>query len=117
MTSPNPNVLLSAREVLSLRHAPSMFLLAMGAGAVNAGAFAVCERFVTHVTGTATRIGIDVGQWTLMLEYSAVLLAFIAGAMASVLAIQGRTSTSRDLRKAIDQIGANKIAGTVLFER
>lgn len=90
-TTSNPNVLLSAPEVLSRRHTPSMLLLALGAGAVNAGAFAVCERFVTHVTGTVTRIGVDAGQWLLMLEYSMVLAAFIAGAMASVLAIQGRT--------------------------
>ena len=89
--TPNPNVLLSASEVLSKRHIPNMLLLALGAGAVNAGAFAVCERFVTHVTGIVTRIGIDAGQWLLMLEYSIVLAAFIAGAMASVLAIQGRT--------------------------
>ena len=86
-----PNVLLSAPEVLSKRHTPSMLLLALGAGAVNAGAFAVCERFVTHITGIATRIGVDAGQWLLMLEYSIVLAAFLAGAMASVLAIQGRT--------------------------
>src|SRR5688572_14633095 len=87
----NPNVLLSTPEVLSKRHTPSMLLLALGAGAVNAGAFAVCDRFVTHVTGTVTRIGIDAGQWLLMLEYSIVLAAFMVGAMASVLAIQGRT--------------------------
>ena len=86
-----PNVLLSAPEVLSKRHTPSMFLLALSAGAVNAGAFAVCERFVTHITGIATRIGVDAGRWLLMLEYSIVLAAFLAGAMASVLAIQGRT--------------------------
>jgi uncharacterized membrane protein YoaK (UPF0700 family) len=67
-----------------------MVLLALGAGAVNAGAFAACERFVTHVTGTATRIGIDTGSWLLMAEYTGVLLAFIVGAMASVLALQGR---------------------------
>lgn len=61
-TTPNPNVLLSAPEVLSRRHTPSMLLLALAAGAVNAGALAVCERFVTHVTGTVTRIGADAGQ-------------------------------------------------------
>jgi uncharacterized membrane protein YoaK (UPF0700 family) len=90
-TTSIPTALLSAPEVLSRRHTPSMLLLALGAGAVNAGALAVCERFVTHVTGTATRIGADASQWLLMLEYSMVLAAFIAGAMASVLAIQGRT--------------------------
>ena len=33
---------------------------------------------------------------------------------AVVLALRARTSTTRDLRKAIDQIGASKVAGTVL---
>ncbi|MGE0871052.1 MAG: CpsD/CapB family tyrosine-protein kinase [Kofleriaceae bacterium] len=36
---------------------------------------------------------------------------------AVVLTVRGKTSNSRDLRKAIDQIGANKVAGTVLLER
>jgi uncharacterized membrane protein YoaK (UPF0700 family) len=76
--------------VFSLRHAPSWMLLALGAGSVNAGAFLACERFVTHVTGTVTRIGLDIGLWYLVLEYALVLLCFIAGAMASVLAIDGR---------------------------
>ena len=103
------NVLLSARDVLSRRHTPSMLLLAWGAGAVNAGAFAVCERFVTHVTGTATRIGVDAGQWLLMLEYSMVLAAFIVGAMATVLAIQGRTMKGKHPLHAAPLLGAAAI--------
>ncbi len=89
-TSPPPHVLLSTQEVLPRRHTAMMLLLAAAAGAVNAGAFAACDRFVTHVTGTVTRIGIDAGRWLLMLEYSLVLAAFVFGAMASVIAIQGR---------------------------
>jgi uncharacterized membrane protein YoaK (UPF0700 family) len=87
--------LLTSTELLSVRHGSSMLVLALGAGAVNAGAFAVCARFVTHVTGTATRVGLDWGHWLLMLEYLMVLVAFIAGAMASVLAIQGRASRGK----------------------
>ena len=33
-----------------------------------------------------------------------------------VLALRARRSTTRDLRRAIDQIGQSKIAGTVLVE-
>jgi Mrp family chromosome partitioning ATPase len=33
-----------------------------------------------------------------------------------VLALRARTSTSRDLRKAVDQLGGNKVIGTVLVE-
>ena len=35
---------------------------------------------------------------------------------AVVLALRARTSTIRDLRRAIDQIGANKVVGTVLVQ-
>jgi uncharacterized membrane protein YoaK (UPF0700 family) len=84
--------LLSADDVLSRRHAPSMLALALAAGAVNAGAFVTCERFVTHATGTVTRIGLDVGQWVLLFDYVLVLIAFIAGSMLSVIAMQRRTA-------------------------
>ena len=33
-----------------------------------------------------------------------------------VLATRARTSTTRDLRRAIDQLGSAKVAGTVLVE-
>jgi Mrp family chromosome partitioning ATPase len=35
---------------------------------------------------------------------------------AVVLAVKSRTSTARELRRAIDQIGASKVAGTVLVQ-
>jgi len=73
-------------------------MLALSAGAVNAGGLMDCRRFVTHVTGTVTRIGLDVGKWTLMGEYALVLAAFIFGAMTSVLPLQARTA--RGLRPA-----------------
>ena len=79
-----------APDVLSLRHGPSWMLLALAAGSVNAGAFVACERFVSHVTGVVSRIGLDGGAWALVLEYTLVLVCFIGGAMTSVLAIQAR---------------------------
>jgi uncharacterized membrane protein YoaK (UPF0700 family) len=85
------SVLHSPADVLSRRHLASWSLLALAAGSVNAGALLASERFVTHVTGTVTRIGVDIHAWILMLDYALVLLAFIAGAMASVLPIQRRT--------------------------
>lgn len=77
--------------IYSLRHAPSWLLLAFAAGGVNAGALLACQRFVSHVTGTATRIGVDAaGPWALALDYLLVLVCFIVGAMASVAALEGR---------------------------
>ncbi len=98
--------LLDASQVLSARHILSMWLLALAAGSVNAGAFAACARFVTHVTGTATQIGTDFGQWFLMFEYLLVLVAFIVGAMASVLAIQARGMRGKRPLYAVPLFGA-----------
>lgn len=86
----------SPQAVFSIRHAPSWFSLAFAAGAVNAGAFLACERFVTHVTGTVTRIGLDVGVWTLVADYAIVAACFIAGATASVWFIDGRLCREKE---------------------
>ncbi|MBC7171185.1 MAG: DUF1275 domain-containing protein, partial [Polyangiaceae bacterium] len=95
----------------------SYLLLAFGAGAVNAGAFLACERFITHVTGTVTRIGLDVRMPLLMLEYTLVLLAFVVGAMSSVLAHKARTLRGAPPRHASPLVvvaavlGATAVAG------
>lgn len=82
-------------DVFSFRHAPSWILLTMAAGSVNAGAFLACQRFVTHVTGTVTHLGMSEGNLGLMLEYGRVLGCFVLGAMTSVLAIDGRFHRGR----------------------
>ncbi len=76
--------------IFSARHVPSWLLLAFAAGTVNAVTFRACQRFVTHVTGNATRLGMNEGHWLLMAEYGAVLGCFVVGAMASSLAIDAR---------------------------
>lgn len=88
--APPSTVLHSGPSVLSFRHGSSFMLLALSAGAVNAGAFMACERFITHMTGIVTRIGLDASAWFLMLEYVGVLVFFVVGAMVSVTALQGR---------------------------
>jgi uncharacterized membrane protein YoaK (UPF0700 family) len=90
--------LLPAQAVFSLRHAPSWLLLAFAAGSVNAGAFLACQRFVTHVTGTVTRIGLDteMASWWLVIDYAMVLASFIAGAFASTLFIDARRHQKKE---------------------
>jgi uncharacterized membrane protein YoaK (UPF0700 family) len=88
-------VVLSARESLAPRHFTSWLTFALAAGATNAGAFLACQRFVTHVTGTVTRIGLDGGDWTLMAEYGLVLLLFVFGAFLSVFAVQRRAARGK----------------------
>jgi len=60
------------------------------AGMVNATALAACQRYVTHVTGTLTRIGADYDNLRLCLDYLLVTLAFVMGAMLSFKMIDGR---------------------------
>lgn len=62
----------------------SWALLSFSAGGVNAGALLACQRFVSHVSGTATRIGVDARE-ALALDYLLVLCAFIAGAALAIL--------------------------------
>jgi uncharacterized membrane protein YoaK (UPF0700 family) len=77
-------VLHRPHEITSLRHLPSWALLAFAAGGVNAGALLACQRFVSHVTGTVSRIGVDAGQM-LALDYALVLVTFIAGAGCAIV--------------------------------
>jgi uncharacterized membrane protein YoaK (UPF0700 family) len=76
-------------SVFSLRHVPSWLMLCFAAGTVNAVTFLACGRFVTHVTGTVTRVGMEVVHLTLMLDFALVVASFIAGAMAAGLVLKG----------------------------
>lgn len=76
--------------VFSLRHLPSWLLLASAAGAVNAVAFVAGSRFVTHVTGTVTQIGMKGGAVMLALDYAIVLGCSVVGAMSAAALLEGR---------------------------
>jgi uncharacterized membrane protein YoaK (UPF0700 family) len=92
-------------SIFSLRHVPSWLMLTFAAGCVNATAVLACNRFVTHVTGTVTRIGMDFDQIALMLDLVLVLVCFIAGAAASGLAINGRAHAGRRPLYALPLLG------------
>jgi uncharacterized membrane protein YoaK (UPF0700 family) len=77
-------------SVFSLRHLPSWLILAFSAGAVNVIAFLACSRFVTHVTGTVSSIGMGIGAWRLAVDYAVVLGCFVVGAMTSSALIDGQ---------------------------
>lgn len=82
-------ILFEADEVLSRRYRPAWMALSFASGGVNAGAYFACERTVTHITGIVSRIGM---ASTLLrsAEFMLVLGAFVVGAAASVLLIDGR---------------------------
>ncbi len=85
-----PSILHTPDTIFSARHTPSWMLLAGASGTVNALAFLACQQYVTHVTGTATRLGLEWPHVGIAAEYAVVVLSFVAGAMASVLALQAR---------------------------
>jgi len=86
--------------IYSPRHVPSWLLLAGAAGAVNGVVFLMCEQFVTHVTGTVTRLGLEWLHIGIAAEYAVVVLSFIAGAAASVITIQARARRGKQPRWA-----------------
>jgi uncharacterized membrane protein YoaK (UPF0700 family) len=79
-----------AQTILTLRHAPSWLLLCFAAGCVNAISLLACERFVTHVTGTATLLGIEAAHFWLAFDFALVLSAFVFGATFAVLVMDIR---------------------------
>jgi len=83
-------------NLVSLRHLPSWALLAFAAGAVNAGALLACERFVSHVTGTLTRLGVDAGQ-LLAFDYLLVFAAFLVGAGMAIVVVRRGVSKGTGL--------------------
>ena len=95
--------------IYSLRHVPSWLFLAAAAGAVNGFAFLTCEQFASHVTGTATRIGLEWYHVELAVEYSAVLISFLAGAVSSVIWIQARACRGESPRWATPLIAVTLI--------
>src|SRR5262245_13293203 len=72
------------------RHVPSWMLLSGAAGFVNGFGFLACQQYVTHVTGTVTRAGLELPHVGIAAEYAIVFFSFIAGAAAAVIVVQVR---------------------------
>jgi uncharacterized membrane protein YoaK (UPF0700 family) len=103
----------TTQTIFSWRHLPSWLMLSLAAGAVNAGAFLACQRFVTHVTGTATLIGLDISSFWLMLDYAIVVGCFIMGAAFAVLLIEGRARLRGKPWHAAPLIAVTAVLGAV----
>ncbi len=87
-----PMILHREPHLTSTQHLPSWALFAFAAGSVNAGALLACDRFVSHVTGTVSRIGVDAGG-ILAFDYALILVVFILGAMSAILMVRRFKST------------------------
>jgi uncharacterized membrane protein YoaK (UPF0700 family) len=76
--------------VFSARHLPSWLILAFSAGAVNVVAFLACSRFVSHISGTVSSIGMNASIFALALDSAVVLGCFVVGAMTAAALLEGR---------------------------
>jgi uncharacterized membrane protein YoaK (UPF0700 family) len=95
------NITLHTPETIyAPRHVPSWLLLAGAAGFVNGWAFLMCEQFVTHISGTVTRVGLELPHVSLLAIYSVILISFILGAATSVITIQARAMRGKKPRWA-----------------
>lgn len=79
----------------TLANKSSIFLwntLAFQAGAINAGGFLACRRFVSHVTGFSTMFGSEIskGQFREAFGLMSVPLFFLAGSVISALVVDRR---------------------------
>ncbi|CAN5379478.1 hypothetical protein BH10PLA2_BH10PLA2_19980 [soil metagenome] len=97
----------------SPRHLPSWFLLAAAAGMVNGFAFLTCQQYVSHVTGTITRMGLEWPHVGIAAEYTAVLLSFMLGAVAAVLIIRTGVRRRGRLRWATPLVSVALILSVV----
>jgi hypothetical protein len=68
--------ILEASTVHDRRMLGIWLAVTFSAGMVNATTFLACRRYVTHVTGTLTRIGLDYNQFPLMFDYLAGRCSF-----------------------------------------
>ncbi len=78
---------LSREQFVSSRFWGIWSLLGFQAGFVNAFGFLACGRYVSHVTGVGTQLGVSIGaqNWVLMAELVGFPLSFIAGSFFNSL--------------------------------
>lgn len=87
-----PRVMRSLHDeqtIFSRRHLPSWLVLAAAGGTVNAIGFVAHARFVSHVTGSVAKVGMDAGGGKLAIESAAILGCLVLGAMSATPLVGG----------------------------
>lgn len=81
-------------------------LLATAAGHINAGGYLSCHRFVSHVTGFATLVGVESvnQQWSEAFTYLLVPLFFLIGSFFSTIILGLSDPGSYERRKRFHTI-------------
>lgn len=76
-----------AREIFQPKNLLAWNLFCIGAGMVNAGAVMASGRFITHVSGTVTQIGLALSALDLAIDCVVIVVAFVTGAGLAVLLV------------------------------
>lgn len=95
----------------SAKHLPSWWMLSASAGIVNSTAFLASERFVSHMSGAATRIGLN-GVSDLVSDALILLVSFIVGAGVSVVAVDARI---RQHKKPLHWMSLGAVSGILIL--
>ncbi|MDF2697936.1 MAG: hypothetical protein K0S65_6319, partial [Labilithrix sp.] len=101
--------------IFSPAHVPSWLMLAFASGCVNAIAFMACQRFVTHVTGTATEVGVQFARLGVLIDFTIVLACFVVGAMVSAMMINGRAHQNKHPHYTLPLIIVSVATAAVAF--
>lgn len=86
-------------------------MLSASAGIVNSTAFLASERFVSHMSGAATRIGLN-GVSDLVSDALILLVSFIVGAGVSVVAVDARI---RQHKKPLHWMSLGAVSGILIL--
>lgn len=92
-------------------------ILAFQAGALNAGGFLACHRFVTHVTGFSTMFGAEVahGEYSNAFGFLSVPLFFLVGSMVAAVFVDSKIQKQEQPRYYINFGILTFITGIVLI--
>ncbi len=93
-------------KVLKSKYLPLWALLSFQAGFINSFGFLACGRFVSHVTGFGTQVGLAIGEgkWAFALEMFGTPFFFILGAFFSGLYTSARQA--RNLPPRYERVSA-----------
>jgi uncharacterized membrane protein YoaK (UPF0700 family) len=104
-------------KVLKHKYLPLWSLLSFQAGFINSFGFLACGRFVSHVTGFGTQVGLALGEgnWLFALEMFGTPFFFILGAFFSGLYTSGRQAKKLHPRYELVSAAFPLIIAVLLF--
>ncbi len=86
------------KSILKRENVFLWILLAFQSGYINAAGFIACHRFVSHMTGFGTQVGLSIGEGKLLMAFEMMLapVSFILGCILSGFLIDRRIYTGKE---------------------